>query len=209
MASLQGCEFIADEMCDSVEPVAVLTLARVHGLQWSDELCKIAAAQNKLMLLQWLRSSGCCWEDRWVTRFAMRTGSSPLLEWLHTVTESHWWSGEHGQTLLHLAACFENVSAVKWLREHAVEWPDSYVQHLRRRHVCWLLEAVQFALRRGAGWLNWSCQSFSPSDKFSNNYMKENAVELFEWAHGDGASQYGSPCTCSDAESSSEGNEQV
>jgi hypothetical protein len=47
----------------ALDPIAVLTLARVRELTWTTWLCEGAACNNKLELLKWLRESGCPWEE--------------------------------------------------------------------------------------------------------------------------------------------------
>jgi hypothetical protein len=209
IADLQACDSIAGKMCWSFEPVAVITLARAHGLAWSTAFCTAAAELDDLPLLQWLRSAGCNWKERSVINRAVRLGSTSLIEWVHSVTKARMWSGRRGQYQMHVAACHHNFSAVKWLLQDGVEWPDSYVKQLPQFHICWPVAAVQFALQNGAGWLNWTCQSLLPPEKFALDHMQKNAIELFAWVHGNGACAYGSPCTCTDTESGTESSESV
>jgi hypothetical protein len=43
----------------SLEPIAVLTLARLYGLQWDDRLTTYAAETRQYVLLKWLLNHGC------------------------------------------------------------------------------------------------------------------------------------------------------
>eukprot|EP00953_Heterococcus_sp_UTEX-ZZ885_P012054 6936-Heterococcus_DN1.PRE.4 len=43
----------------SSEPIAVLTLARVYGLQWTADYTRAAASRNDTLLVQWMLQCGC------------------------------------------------------------------------------------------------------------------------------------------------------
>eukprot|EP00953_Heterococcus_sp_UTEX-ZZ885_P009066 5383-Heterococcus_DN1.PRE.2 len=70
----------------SLEPIPVLTLARVHGLQWVIDLTTFSAFKGKLQLLQWLHECGCPWDEKVACINATRRGHIGILIWVQQVT---------------------------------------------------------------------------------------------------------------------------
>jgi hypothetical protein len=70
----------------SLNPIAVLTLARVHGLQWQPQLATFCVMSYKRQVLQWLHESGCPWDGLEVSVNAARGGSIDMLIWVRQVT---------------------------------------------------------------------------------------------------------------------------
>jgi hypothetical protein len=107
----------------SLEPVAVLTLARCHGLVWHDSLPTWAALHDKLDLLKWLHECGCQWDEQLVCICAARRGLVDMLIWLQSVTQP--WSAERKQQLLFDAGWSNQLAAVQWLSQQGAPWPSS------------------------------------------------------------------------------------
>ena len=105
----------------ALDPIAVLTLARVRELTWTTWLCEGAACNNKLELLKWLRESGCPWEEVPVCTGATRSGHVDLLQWLQQNTTA--WSDGFKDALLCLACWSDQLTAAKWLRQQGAQWP--------------------------------------------------------------------------------------
>jgi hypothetical protein len=61
-------------------------------------------------------------------------------------------------------------------------------------NICWSVAAVQWALARGSGWLEWKCEDYA-AVKFEDVGFRQHATELLEWAHANGC-----PCTCGHAQ---------
>jgi hypothetical protein len=176
----------------SKEPMAVLTLARVLGLQWLSELCKWAACRSNLQLLQWLHECGCPWKERDICRTAACTGNVDMLIWLQQVTAP--WSSSRKRKMLFEAGQCNHMSAVKWLRQQGAEWPFSFTAaaeiDYEQTQVCWAVPVVRWALDNGCAWRNWQCDQLDP-ELYTSKYRKWQASKLFVWAHENGC-----PCTC-------------
>jgi hypothetical protein len=108
----------------SLEPIAVLTLAREHGLQWQRDLPKFSALFGKLELLRWLYDCGCRWKEKDVCVQAARRGDVDMLAWLQQVTRS--WSRSRKREMLFAAGWSKTMSAAKWLRQQGADWPSSF-----------------------------------------------------------------------------------
>jgi hypothetical protein len=109
--SLQNAR-CTDTLCQhSLQPKQVITVLRVHGVQWGSALCSSAAFYNRLSLLQWLRRSSCCWDEAGVLVNACRTNSVAVLEWLAGVTQP--WSGSTTAKMLDRAAWFDKLAAAQ------------------------------------------------------------------------------------------------
>jgi hypothetical protein len=175
----------------SIEPELVMALLRVHGVPWSSELCNNAAEYNKLKLLKWLHASSCPWDAVMVVHQASACGSAAMLEWLLTVTAP--WSSDMKTNMFQEAGCNNNLSVTQWLRSEGVNWPPSFsvVKYENKRsNICWSVSSVQWALARGAGWLQWNCADYA-ADKYEEPQVEQQATQLLEWAHANGC-----PCTC-------------
>jgi hypothetical protein len=168
----------------SLEPEKVVTLLRVHDVPWSTKLCHGAARYNKLVLLQWLHSHSCPWDERNVLQYASRHGSLAMLEWLLITTPS--WSADFKKVMLAEAGCRNELAVVKWLRARGADWPRTFTMTRK----CWNVPAVQWALSFGSGWLTWQCEHCT-ADNYEDAHFKQQATALLEWAHANGC-----PCTC-------------
>jgi hypothetical protein len=124
---------------------------RNEGLEWSSEVCGTAASFGQLTLLQQLRENGCPWDAESISIDAACSGSVPLLQWLkgqgiafteRTVagavtsgriaaceylrfTEHCPWSLWTSQCML--AAKYNQLDVLKWLREHGCPCDDQCV----------------------------------------------------------------------------------
>jgi hypothetical protein len=79
----------------SQQPIEVLTLARVHGAAWHEDLCISAAYYGDFKLLKWLYKSGCPWDALLVASNAitgMRGQHELILPWLLSTVQE--WSQE-------------------------------------------------------------------------------------------------------------------
>jgi hypothetical protein len=196
----------------SLEPIAVLTLARVYGLQWTEALTEVAAQHKKYELLRWLIQCGCpcdigrlvngshhCKNLIYLTRVRAATGPWPIKVMM---------------SLRDFAARYDELDTVKWCHEQGAAWPTSFYYHFEDKYNigrfpsrCWSLKCVQWALAYGSTWLTWRCQELAPKDfgcgsagaehnddTCSNrNCERTHATELFSWAHENGC-----PCTCNE-----------
>jgi hypothetical protein len=180
----------------SLEPIAVLTLARVRGLQWCRHLAEVSARSGKLELLQWLHVRGCPWDEPEVCRRAALSGNVNKLIWLQQVTAP--WSAELKSEMLLSARWNTKLSAVKWLRQRGAGWPSSFcdVTDSKATQVCWTVAVVSWSLKNGCTWGNWQCAQLQP-ELYNSKWRKIQARTLFAWAHMNGC-----PCTC-DADSDS------
>src|SRR4051794_20936486 len=104
------------------EPIEVLTAARLRGVRWNPEWCRVAGERNNLQLLQWLHKNGCPWVFIDVAAVAVYTGCVDTLNWLHSVEPE--WSDSLKQRLLYKACLENNTSSATWLREQRAEWPS-------------------------------------------------------------------------------------
>jgi hypothetical protein len=185
----------AQALCHySLEPEKVMMLLRVHhDVPWSTMLWNIAAFYNKLALLQWLHAHLCPWEEAALMSFAIAGGSIAVLEWLSTIVYAPW-TPSVKIAVLKVAACEGQLDVVQWIRAHGADWPSSFYVRgnaaAGKPSRCWNVSVVQWALAHGLGWLCWKCEDYT-ADKYESDKYKQQATELFEWAHANGC-----PCTC-------------
>jgi hypothetical protein len=107
----------------SLQPIEALTVAKTFDMRYPDDIAVEAAFKGRLQLVQWLRERRCPWEDTKVLSNAAASGSVELLAWLHSVTAP--WSDATKVDLLDEAAVYDQLDAVKWLKETAkAPWPD-------------------------------------------------------------------------------------
>jgi hypothetical protein len=178
----------------SLEPQQVLTRLRLHGVAWHDWLSSCAALHGKPQQLQWLRSFACHWDECRVLYSTSRSGSTAMLEWLLTVTAP--WTDSLKQEMLDRAAWFNNLAAAEWLRAQGALWPVKFAGQYYGdgsetcSQQCWSLSAVQWAVARGSGWLDWCCEDCA-AVRFTHQTAKQHAAAVLEWAHANGC-----PCTC-------------
>jgi hypothetical protein len=107
----------------SLEPIAVLSLARVRGLAWHECFPTWAALYGKLDLLKCLHESGCQWDEQLVCVCTARRGLIDMLKWLQSVTAP--WTVERKQQLLFDAGWSDQLTAVQWLSQQGAPWPSS------------------------------------------------------------------------------------
>jgi hypothetical protein len=184
----------------SLEPIAVLTLARVYGLQWTTDYTRNAAFKNNLPLLQWLLRCGCpcaVTSVARVARVAIYNSNLEMLKHCHTAVaqlpasmreELLWEAGKRGR-----------LSILQWLHEVGTAWPATFYSESNN---CWTVPAVQWALANGCTWGSWKCQAkpsryycaFNGRTIAEHNdaectaawCCKRQAAALFAWAHGHG-----------------------
>jgi hypothetical protein len=173
----------------SLEPVAVLTLARVRGLQWHRNLPNFSAFFGKLELLQWLHENRCPWDEANVCRNAARRGRIDMLIWLQQLTAP---PDGLKREMLAEAGWGNKLDAVKWLRQQGASWPSSFCDLLDSKgaQVCWTVRVVRWALDSGCTWGEWQCAQLRP-ELYNSQWRKAQARKLFSWAHKNGC-----PCTC-------------
>ena len=185
----------------SLEPVAVMTLARVRGVSWHATFCDDPALKGDWSYLRWLRSSGCLWDVRWVYECATDGGHNKntmsILPWIKQQTsvplEGDIPMDAHDlQDLMWETGCNCPADYVEWVHtELQAPWPDQFFDGME----CWPGESVKVALKHGSGWGIWQCQKLLRSWLCKRH--KDNAQALFEWTHkGEGKHKYKCPCTC-------------
>ena len=145
----------------SLEPVAIMHLARVWGVNWHVNFCEGAAGRRDWAYLKWLRVDGCPWDVYYVYEFAIddccKTGSMDVLSWikeqtLHPLPDDEPLEPKHLQGLMLGVGRNYQVEYVEWLCiELRAPWPDKFFDSTG----CWSVEAVEFALEHGSGWRNW------------------------------------------------------
>jgi hypothetical protein len=186
----------------SLDPTAVMTVARAHGLQLFDKLAQCALQHENLELLLWLVEHGCPWALRSAAMNALH--SVPMLQRIRTL-QAEPWPLQLQIDLMWEAGLRNCTAAVSWLHEQGTDWPYSFVRvdqvsagrgpysrfnMISRRVTCWPVAAVQLALSSGSTWQQWNCIQLrdSPSTEHSDS---QRSRELFTWAH-----QNGCPCSC-------------
>jgi hypothetical protein len=179
----------------SQQPIEVLTLARVHGAAWHEDMCLDAAYYGNSELLKWLHKSGCPWVklDVAVNNIRGKRGQRELiLPWLLSAVGQ--WSQQDKNELLCEAGGMHNFPALNLMLAEGAEWPSSYVgEHMddgKRTRACWRFQAVAWALSKGYSWGAWRCQDLAP-ELYTDDANRADAINLFEWAHKNGC-----PCTC-------------
>eukprot|EP00953_Heterococcus_sp_UTEX-ZZ885_P018391 10270-Heterococcus_DN1.PRE.1 len=172
----EASDFFDDLPKLSQQPIDVLTLARVHGAAWHEDLCRDAALFGDLKLLQWLHKSegvhgtSSMWQD--TPSGVHSTGLRPYS--LGSGTEN-------------------NIPAAKLMLQQGAEWPSSFIKPCSSEpghSVCWGVKAVSWARAMGRSWGKWKCQDLAP-ELYSEGYNRKLAAGLFRWAH-----RRDCPCTC-------------
>jgi hypothetical protein len=195
----------------SLEPIAVLTLARVYGLQWTAKLPNLAAEYKQYDLLIWLVKCGCTLDLQQIMDFASEDDELEHMKRLHAIT-GPWRVHEETCTLMmNYAGLIGSINTLQWWRDLGVAWPTSFYRvsdPSRSMHDCWSLNCMQWAIANGSTWLVWRCQDLAPymyscigsgcaehsDDTCYDSCNRKGAAELFKWAHENGC-----PCTCNDA----------
>jgi hypothetical protein len=195
----------------SLEPIAVLTVARCYGLEWNDQLPELAAGKGKLELLQWMLKCGCPVQSQALIEAGFASNDLATVAWLYkhfTV----FFTAEFKQNLLWRAGYMNKLPMAKWLREHGAEWPDTFcfTEHSTFDisdidDGCWHLQCVQWAIANGSTWREWRCCHYdhmmykcscegNVHDEGPNGSEwcdVRQAALMFAWAHENGC-----PCTC-------------
>jgi F-box-like len=190
----EASDFFDDLPKLSQQPIDVLTLARVHGAAWHEDLCRDAALFGDLKLLQWLHKSGCPWDILDVARHAVRSTfdrPTTILPWLFSTLKL--WSHDHINLLLFEAGTENNIPAAKLMLQQGAEWPSSFNKPCSSEpghSVCWGVKAVSWARAMGRSWGEWKCQDLAP-ELYSEGCNRKLAAGLFRWAH-----RRDCPCTC-------------
>eukprot|EP00953_Heterococcus_sp_UTEX-ZZ885_P030275 16003-Heterococcus_DN1.PRE.3 len=201
MAALeQYSSFAEDLVWYSLDPVNVITLAKVYDMKWSPRFTSTAARSDNLELLKWLHKVGCPWDVVHVMQAAARHYTACMLRWLHSLTKP--WSAEIAKKVMWCAAQAGTTDTLKFVRSTGVEWPSRFYEEPFGR--CWPVRAVLTALADGCAWGEWKCADLAPDlfyciseggthkdDDCIPYCDRKYAVELFAWAH-----QNGCPCTC-------------
>jgi hypothetical protein len=187
--------FFEDLSLHSLQPIEVLTLARVRGAAWHQDMCIDAAYHGDFELLKWLHASGCPWDAVDVAINAIRSTNGQyelILPWLLSVVKE--WSQERKNELLFETGIANDVLAAELMLQQGAEWPTSFVgeQIIKGETVraCWRFQAIVRAFSKGCSWGEWRCQDLAPA-LYINDDNREDAEELFEWAHENDC-----PCTC-------------
>jgi hypothetical protein len=186
MATLEGNHKVRSYVAlRSLEPIAVLTIAREHDVHWQwrphDRLANLSAQYGKLKLLQWLHECGCPWKAREVCLQAARSGNVDMLICLQQVTAAAW-SHKLKRDMLFEAGWKNMGAAVQWLRQQGASWPNRFyarvVTSKEQRRVCWTARIVKWALDNGCTWGDWQCDQLRP-DLYKEVYDKLQASKLF------------------------------
>jgi hypothetical protein len=107
----------------SLDAIAVLTLARVYGVQWSTHLTKYAAEHEQYELLHWLLKCGCPFKKCEIDECAFRADLEHLKQ-LYEIFGP--WSANLLKSLWCCAAASNKLDTIKWLREQGAQWPKSF-----------------------------------------------------------------------------------
>eukprot|EP00953_Heterococcus_sp_UTEX-ZZ885_P015635 8803-Heterococcus_DN1.PRE.2 len=180
----------------SLEPMQVITLARLYGMQWNVSLTGYAAYYGKYELLQWLHRCNCPWDldsiIDGVVDYSFDNLELEHIKQLYAISGP--WPGRRLLDVLQWAACFNALDTFNKKDTPAVSQ-------------CWPLQCVQWVLANGSTWLVWRCQDLAPQhyecctdgaehgeDTCDLDCHRKNAIQLFAWAHENGC-----PCTCGEA----------
>jgi hypothetical protein len=179
----------------SLEPLAVITELKLHGVSWDERLCSHAAYSGRLLLLKWLRKYACPWNEGRVLLNASSSGNVHLLEWLKTVKP--YWTSDVQTKMLFQAGYHGKPEAAQWLKSHGAAWPDSFANVAQldaswssTHKACWPLPLVQWAIRSGSGWLTWRCEDYN-RHLYRSWAEGQTATAMLKWAHANGC-----PFTC-------------
>jgi Ankyrin repeats (3 copies) len=108
----------------SLNPVAVLSLAKTYDLSWAVCYTEVAAEAGDLQLLQWLQEHGCKWRTYELLIAAAASGNTEVLKWLQQHTDS--WSDAYKTNMLRVAAAQGHCAAMKFLRAQNASWPTQF-----------------------------------------------------------------------------------
>jgi hypothetical protein len=188
----------------SLDPAAVMSIARAHGLHWSGLLMQHVLQHKIVELLLWLIGNGCPWDLR--TAASCAIDSVPMLRGIRSLQVEPW-PVQLQDDLMWQAGLHNHTATMSWLHEQGTDWPHSFVRvqtidlsiaripsfdgsNSRRYVKCWPLAAVQLALSNGSSWGQWSCEELRESAGTIHS-DSQRAEQLFAWAHRNGC-----PCTC-------------
>jgi hypothetical protein len=190
----------------SLEPIAVIKLARLYGMQWGDPRTCCAASGSKYELLKWLQKCGCPMDVLWIVEVAGETDDLDHMKQIRAITGP--WPKEELNKSLWYAGTEDELAIAQFALEQGAEWPESFwkIDNALGSY-CWSLRCVQWALANDSTWLDWRCQDLAPrfyecdtdgpvhSDETCySGCSRQRAVQLFTWAHENGC-----PCTCNEA----------
>jgi Ankyrin repeats (3 copies) len=204
----------------SLNPIAVLSLAKTYDLSWAVCYTEVAAEANNLQLLQWLHEHGCKWRAYEVLIAAAASGNTEMLKWLQQHTDT--WSDAYKANMLRVAAAQGHCAAMKFLRAQNASWPTQFHEvaavdmpglpgNVDMRYSCWPVASVALALENGFQWAQYTgeCRDLTPqlygctaearygvhSDVTCDAMCaRKNANLVFELVHA-----HGCPCTCGTA----------
>jgi hypothetical protein len=190
---------------NSLEPIAVLSLARVYGLPWNIHLPFYAVQNRQYELLRWLRKCGCPWDLELIILDADDNGDLDHMKQMRAITGP--WPVDRLKDMLRWAGSCDELDNLKWLHEQGKVWPTSFCDfEAAPDSRCWSLRCVQWAVANGSTWLVWRCQDLalenysccSDGTEHSDetcylNCDRKHAHEVFVWAHENGC-----PCTCNE-----------
>jgi Ankyrin repeats (many copies) len=134
----------------SLEPIPVLSLLKLHDLEWHTALCYAAAFYGKLKLIRWLLECGCQWHERTVLRNAIGIGYLDMLKWLQEATGP--WPNGLKKPMLWIAGHRNYLNIVQWLYAQGTPWPiklySTAEYHNKPVNVCWTARVVKWALAK-------------------------------------------------------------
>jgi hypothetical protein len=120
--------------------------AYLHSEQcpWSLTTCTLAAACGHTSTLRWLREHGCPWHITDVCTYAAVRGRVDVLEVLQQ-QDVRINATQLSRTLNITTGAYNNLAAVKWLRDQGAAWPAV----LRRDQRQWTDDALTWARAEG------------------------------------------------------------
>jgi hypothetical protein len=189
----------------SLEPIKVITLARLYGMQWNESLPQQAAIYQNFELLKWLRKCGCPWDLGEIIDNACDSDDLEHMKQVRAVTGP--WPAAQLTNMMWSAGWYDQLEFVQWWHEQGAAWPKSFaVVRTAPSADCWSFRCVQWAVANGSTWRAWRCQNLAAElyycmcegtahsdDTCYPNCNKKKAAELFQWAHENGC-----PCTCNE-----------
>jgi hypothetical protein len=140
----------------SLEPMKVLTLARLYGIAWNDVLTQRAAETRQYELLKWLLKYGCpCDLDEVLD--ALRNNDNDDLEHMKQLRAiAGPWPSVQVNIMMRRAGRQDELDTAKWCHEQGAVWPDSFHDADESPYGdCWSSRCVQWAIATGSTWLEW------------------------------------------------------
>eukprot|EP00953_Heterococcus_sp_UTEX-ZZ885_P034106 17689-Heterococcus_DN1.PRE.1 len=201
----------------SLDPICVLSLAKLYDMAWCTEQTSAAADMNTPQLLQWLHKCQCPWNVESVTATAVFSDNVEMLEFISSADGVGWANLKATMKLTDLLWCagrLQTLRAADWLHADGVQWPNNLYNIVCHKYTlsvntylshCWPLRTVKWAMSRGCTWGAWQCSKLaadnyycacknadhSDAAQFHTGCDVHQAQQLFAWAHENGC-----PCTC-------------